>query len=552
MTNVVDALKEVRSMNKKVIPFIIAIPSLLLLLVFKIVPAINSLFLSLKKYSIFKGLWGSPNVGLKNYADMFNSVHFTRLFGNTFRLSFFSILFTCFFAILLIICISKMPNRIVKTISIVIISIPAFIPIASYTALVARVLSPDGGFINQIIMSLGSEPRFFLAENQYFSIIFALTDALRNVYIPVIIGVLVCEQKGINPGRIFMVIFIYALIRATLFFSPDLETLQLFLNPMVYEKGDVFDTYAYRTGLVQGNMSFGSAVWITKTIAQLLVNILIYFILYSVLPKLKGVVNTLTDKVDNSISSIISILGFVLLALGSIAITVGAFFPSVIGEHTATFGEIRTMLSNKAFSSAVFNSLIYCVFSCILYGFITITLAFPMTTKSKIYPIFLVLVMTFTNNIVGEYLVIRAFGLVNTYFAVILQTSISVIGAFALHFVVSEKFGNEVPTLFEYFKESLLPLVSIVGLFFIATWGGYLLQQITISKPNNYGMGLMLKQMLTQPKDAQELLGFESSEAMRSSVILLSSFIPVILGTVLICLNKILPLSAFSSQARKG
>ena len=133
-----------------------------------------------------------------------------------------------------------------------------------------------------------------------------------------------------------------------------------------------------------------------------------------------------------------------------------------------------------------------------------------------------------------------------------MQTSISVIGAFALHFVVSEKFGNEVPTLFEYFKESLLPLVSIVGLFFIATWGGYLLQQITISKPNNYGMGLMLKQMLTQPKDAQELLGFESSEAIRSSVILLSSFIPVILGTVLICLNKILPLSAFSSQARKG
>ena len=63
-------------MNKKTVPFIIAVPSLILLFVYRLLPAINTLILSMKEYKLTLGLFNSPSVGLKNYTDLFNSVNF--------------------------------------------------------------------------------------------------------------------------------------------------------------------------------------------------------------------------------------------------------------------------------------------------------------------------------------------------------------------------------------------------------------------------------------------------------------------------------------------
>jgi putative aldouronate transport system permease protein len=538
-------------MNKKTVPFIIAVPSLILLFVYRLLPAINTLILSMKEYKLTLGLFNSPSVGLKNYTDLFNSVNFARLFGNTFRMSFFAILFTCFFAALLILCISNMPNRILKTIAIVIISIPAFIPVASFVGIIMRALSVGGGVFNQILLSFGAEPQPFLADQEYFTLIFAFAEAIRNVYIPVIIGVLACEQKGANYNRIFTVILIYAFVRATMFLSPDLELLNMLSNPLIAGKADALDTYTYRTGLAQMSLSPSSAVWVVKTVVQLLVNIGLYFLLYFLLPELKGLVSTLTDKVNRKTSSIISIIGFFFVALGSIGIAAGVFFPSLLGEYTSSFEGIRVVFSNTVFVSAILNSLIYCLISCIIYGFLTITLAYPLTTKTKIYPLILLFVMTLTNNIVGEFVFFRNIGLFNNYFAVILQSSLSVIGAFGLHFSVSGKFENEVPTPSAYIKEALLPLITIVGLFFVSTWGGYMAQLIYINNPRFFGIGFIMRDLMVKAGDIQSQVAYDI-ETIRSAAILISSIIPASLGALLICLNRILPLSAFSSQVRKG
>lgn len=548
-------------MNKKVIPYVLAIPAFLLLLVFKIIPVFSTLIVSAKNFSPASGVFNSENAGFKNYLNVIRSPFFKALWRNTLSLSFLSIFFTCVLALLLIICISKMPNRIIKTVSIVIISIPAFIPISSYVGIIAKTLSLDTGVVNRILVSLGAEPMPFLAKPEYFPLIFALTEALRNVYIPVIIGVLACEKEGVSAVKVFTVIFIYALVRATLFLSPDPETLLMMYNPMVIERADVLDTYTYRSGIMQMQIATGSAVWVMKTIIQLLVNVLIYLVINSVLPLLKGMAGTLSGKVNRAGSAVISIIAFLLLAVGSIGITAAILFPSLLeknlGKGSVAEG-IKLLLSNNVFMTSVICNLIYSVFSCILYGFVTVTLAYPLTTKSKVYPAFLMLVMTLTsNNIMGEYLLLRNMGLLNSFLAVILQSSLSVVGAIALHFVVSGKFEDEIPTPVEYFKESLLPLVMIVGLFFISTWGGYLYQMLYVSDRNLFGIGLIIRQILTTSGDVKATISYPKLndvpvEAIRSAAIIISSVIPVILGTVLLSLNKILPLLAAASQVRKS
>jgi putative aldouronate transport system permease protein len=41
-------------------------------------------------------------------------------------------------------------------------------------------------------------------------------------------------------------------------------------SPIVYSTGDILDTYVYRTGLIQGQYSLGTAVGLFKTVISLI------------------------------------------------------------------------------------------------------------------------------------------------------------------------------------------------------------------------------------------------------------------------------------------
>lgn len=510
--------------------------------------------LSTKKYNIAKGLPGSPSAGLEHHAELARSAVFPRMLINTATLSILSILFTCILALLLILCISSMPNRIIKNAAIIIISIPAFLPITAYAGIFIRALS-SSGLMNSIITSLGMEPVLFLADKTLFSVIFAVMDALRNVFIPVIIGVLVCEREGFKFDSTLLVLLIYALVRATLFMSPDMETLLLTTNPLVYESTDVFDTVAYRTGLVQMQLSKSGAMWVIKSIAQLLINVVVFFILNGLFPKLKGMASTLSNRENKGTGSILSVLGFILCAVGSIGIAFAAFFPFTkkLSGGSSTFEGIRILLSNGMFQQAFFNSLILCIIGSILYAFITLSLALPMTAGTKIYPLLLVMVMSLSNNVTGEFIFYKTLGMSGTMFPVFLST-ITVFGAFALHFTVSGRLGDEIPSLTDYLKASLLPLSALVVLFFITSWGGFLQQLIHITNRRYFPLGMFGMDLLTGQASAAMNPGNANNpaEAIKAAFILLSSIVPVALGSLLIALNRFIPLSVFSAQARKN
>lgn len=538
-------------MNKKTVPFLLAIPSFMLLLVFRVIPAMISLQVSTKNYSIMKGVSGSPGVGLQNYIRVIGSAPFAGVIANTVRLSLLPIIMTCCLALLMIFCISSMPNRIMKTIALVIIAIPSFLPVMAYEGIFFRVLSTDG-LVNSILGSMGMEPVFFMANQSLFSLIFTVMDSLRNVFIPVLIGVLVCEKEGFMFDRVMLALLAYALVRATLFMSPDAEILLATANPMVYQKSDVIDTLVYRNGLVQMRLSEAGAMWVMKTAVQLVINIAVFFILSWLLPKLKGMANTLTGKVNKGTAAIISVPGYILLAAGSIGIIIALFFPMAkkYPGNSSLLEGIRVLLSNGSFQQSFILSLITCIIGSILYAFITLSLALPMTAGTKAYPLILVAVMAITNNTIGEFLFYRGIGMFGTIFPVIFST-ITVAGAFALHFTVSNKFENGVPELKDYLKASLLPLLALVVLFFIGNWGGYLHETIFTTNRQLFGMGLLGRELMSA-QSALNSVNANAGEGVKAAYVLLSSIVPAVLGSLLIALNRFIPLSAFSAQARKG
>lgn len=534
-------------MNKKFLAFIIAFPAMLLLFIFKIIPAISSLIISLKDYVVYKGIFGSPWVGGRNYSEFFKSQAFTAILRNTLVLSTLSIVLTCVLAALLVICISKLPGKWWKLVSVIIIALPAFIPISSYTSVFLKALYSDTGTIHWFFMTFGIESKSIFTDPAYYPVLFAIMDSLRNIFVPVIIGVLVCDTgKNTDYRKIVPVMTGYILIRATMLLSPDIETILTSYNPMVYRSADVFDAYLYRNGLLQNNISLGNTVWVVKTAAQILINTVLYFLLTGLLRDKTEIQDKISDRVNRGMGSIISIVGYLLLAAGSIAVI---WF--IIPAPDRLINGTRMLLNNDRFIPSIFNSLTYGIISCIIYGFITISLAYPLAFKTRLYPFILIVIMSLTNNTIGEYIFLGSAGMVNTIFPIIINSSLSVMGAFALHFTVVNKLKDHTSGFGEYVTISILPLISIVILFFIVNWGGYLNQQIYLHDRSLYGIGLFGRE-ITFIKGGTDLESQTALESIRSAYIFISSIAPILLGTILICLNKYLPLKAFSVQSRKG
>lgn len=539
-------------MLKKLIPFIIAVPALFLLFIFKIIPAFYTLLISFKDYKVLNGISGSPWVGMDNYGALFQSMTFTKLIDNTLIISTFSLILTAFLALVLIICICKMPNKWCKICAIAILSVPAFIPVASYVGVFMKAFSIDSGFINRLITSTGKEPILFFADKALYPLLFAIMDSLRNIFVPVIIGVLVCENKNkISFKSIATVLLGYIAARATVLMSPDIELLHITNNPLVNETVDVFDTYSIRSGLMSMQFASSSAAWVVKTIIQLLINITVYFVLSLLAPKISEAVKGISNKVNKSLDSIVAIIGYLLLASGSIAVIILIFLP-VSGN---IFQGMKLLMTNKAFIDSVAVSLMYCIIGSIVYGFITIALSYPLTVKTKIYPILLVIFISLINNFTGEYLFSKSMGMFNAVIPVILYPGLSVAGAFALYFSISGRFRDGIPGIVQYLKEAILPLLTIVVLYFIANWGGYIYQMVFLSNTRMHGIGLLGMQLLTTREASNVAVTSITSdmiENVKLAFFLISSVIPVLLGTVLIFLSKYLPLSAFVSQLRKS
>jgi len=51
-------------------------------------------------------------------------------------------------------------------------------------------------------------------------------------------------------------------------------------NPLVYSKGDIIDTFVYRTGLVSGNFSFATAVGLFKSVVGMVMIVCSYQLAY--------------------------------------------------------------------------------------------------------------------------------------------------------------------------------------------------------------------------------------------------------------------------------
>ena len=268
--------------------YIMLLPGMVYFLVFKY-GAMYGLIIAFMDYNPFRGIGGSPFVGLENFARLFSEPTFMTLFRNTLILAIYNILFYFPMPIILALLLNEIRSRKFKNCVQTLIYIPHFISWPVVVSICYLLFTPSDGMINQILISAGMFPINPLMEASAFRPMVILQQIWKEsgwgtiIFLAALSGVNVelYEAATIDGANRFHqliyitipeikgVIVTMLILRMGTFMDSGFEQIYLMLNSLNRSVGEVFDTYVYTTGLINGQFSYSTAVGMFKSIISL-------------------------------------------------------------------------------------------------------------------------------------------------------------------------------------------------------------------------------------------------------------------------------------------
>ncbi len=271
------------------------IPSVILLLVFHFYP-MWGISLAFMDYNKFRGVSGSEWVGLDIFKEVFSDSQTWRLVRNTLFMAIGQIVFgqlaALAFALMLYEIASRKFRRVVQTIA----TVPHFLSWVIAGGVLIQMLASTG-YINDILASIGLGKVEFLSSTAIFpwTVIFAdvwkgfgfasviYLAALMNVN-PELYEAAAVDQAGrgarlrhITLPSIAPIIILLACLSLGSVLNAGMEEILVLYNPLVYETGDIIDTWVYRAGILDSQYSLATAVGLFKALVGFILIMVSYW-----------------------------------------------------------------------------------------------------------------------------------------------------------------------------------------------------------------------------------------------------------------------------------
>lgn len=269
---------------KEYLPYyLLLIPGALYFVLFKYAP-LWGIMISFKNYKPIYSFAASEWVGWKYYVQFFSRSDFPRLLANTCIIGLNNILIYFPLPILLALMMHGIgTNRFTRTVQAV-VYIPHFISWVVVVALTNSIFG-DLGIINTLIRQMGGEAQGFLYTEKWFrpliliqtvwkecgwgTIIFtaALTAVNADLYEAARIDGAgrFAQLWHVTLPAIKSTIIVMFILRVGRFLDTGFEQIYLMVNSMNRTVGDVFDTFIYEQGILNGRFSYSMAISVFKS-----------------------------------------------------------------------------------------------------------------------------------------------------------------------------------------------------------------------------------------------------------------------------------------------
>lgn len=265
--------------------YLMMLPGLLYFAVFRYLPMFG-LVIAFKDYDIFKGIWASEWVGLKNFRELFHSSDFWNVLTNTLKISFAKIVIGFPIPIILAILLNEMRSVRFKKVIQTLLYLPHFLSWVVIGGIMLNLFSPVFGLAGEFFRATGIELMNILAQKSTIFGVVIASDVWKECGWSTIIFLAALTQvdaslyeaakmDGANRFKqmiyitlpaISGVIILLLILRIGKIMNAGFEQILVLQNAVTRESIDIFDTYVYREGLQRGEYSFSSTVDMFKSV----------------------------------------------------------------------------------------------------------------------------------------------------------------------------------------------------------------------------------------------------------------------------------------------
>lgn len=278
---------------------LMVLPAALSVFVFSYLP-MTGIIMAFQDYKASLGITGSPFVGLKHFRYMFENDYFMKITMNTLIFALSKIILNLIIPFTFALLLNEVRNMGVKRSIQTLVYLPHFLSWVTLGGIVIDLLSQTG-MINQLLSNVfGMKPIFFLGDGTWFRISIIFSDVWKEFGFNTII--FLAALAGINPAlyeaaevdgasrlkqtfhitipSLIPILIVVATLALGNVLNANFDQVFNLYSPMIYEQGDIIDTFVYRQGLLSGQFSFATAVSLFKSVISLILIVISYRLAY--------------------------------------------------------------------------------------------------------------------------------------------------------------------------------------------------------------------------------------------------------------------------------
>lgn len=282
---------------RKTWPFhLMLLPAVILALLFHYLPMFG-VVIAFQEYKPYLGITGSEWVGFKHFKAIFERTDSLQVIWNTLLIASLKIGFMIIVPVAFALLLNEIRKMAFKRIVQTLVYLPHFLSWVILGAILVDLLSPEGGLVNRVLQDwFGLPSVFFLGDGEWFRFTVVTSEVWKEFGFSTIIYL--ASLSGINPDLyeaaevdgasrwkqtvhvtlpgLVPIMTVCATLSLSSILSAGFDQIYNLYNPLVYEQGDIIDTYVYRVGILSQKLSFATAIGLFKSIVSCILILSVY------------------------------------------------------------------------------------------------------------------------------------------------------------------------------------------------------------------------------------------------------------------------------------
>lgn len=278
--------------------YLMLAPALVWLVMFSFVP-MGGIVIAFQRYNPAAGVFGSEFIGLEHFRYMFSLPTSWSVFRNTMIIAVGKIAGNLFVPLTFALLLNEVKHVTFKRVTQTIVYLPHFLSWVILAGILKDLLGVSGP-VNLLIESFGFDRIRFFALPGLFRPLLVLSDVWKDfgfrtiVYLAALSAIdpthyEVAAIDGANRWQSFVFITIPGVVTTAVLLAvlslggilnAGFDQVFNLYNPVVYETGDIVDTWVYRAGLISLQYELATAVGILKSVVGLVLISVSYYLAY--------------------------------------------------------------------------------------------------------------------------------------------------------------------------------------------------------------------------------------------------------------------------------